>query len=123
MAALNIEGATLHSALRLPVEDGHSHAVATYKYKPLQGDTLQDMQQALRGVRYLIIDEISMVSSNLMNASTFTRDNWQAGGSLGGLSVIAAGDFYQLPPVKAPFVFHSPGGIWCKEFKSKLPSK
>ena len=66
VAAFNVGGSTLHSALKLPVEDGHSHESATYKYQAPGGEALQDARQAWRDVRYLIIDEISMVSSTML---------------------------------------------------------
>ena len=109
MAAFNIGGSTLHSALKLPVEDGHSHESATSKYKALGGEALQDARQAWRDVRYLVIDDISMVSSTmLMYAIKRLKEITSKHEAFGGLSVITVGDFYQLPPVKAPFVFHRP---------------
>ena len=104
MAAFNTGGFTLHSALQLPVEDGHSHESATSKYKALGGEALQDARQAWRNVQYLIIDEISMVSSTMrMYASKRLKEITGKHEAFGGLNVITVGDFYQLPPVKAPF--------------------
>ena len=122
VAAFNIGGATLHSALKLPVENGHGGDRATSKYKQLRGEALQDLQHAWRDVRYLIIDEISMVSkTQLQNASKRLQEvTGKRGVPFGGLSVITVGDFYQLPPVKAHFVFHNPHGLWCQNFQSKF---
>ena len=125
VAAFNKSGATLHSALKIPVEDGHSHSTSRSKYKQLRLEALQDMRQAWHGVRYLISDEISMISNVILQHAS---KHWQEikgmrgvpFGGLGGL-VITVGDFYQLPPVKAPFVFESATGDWQRLFKSMLP--
>ena len=66
VAAFNIWGATLHSALKLPVEKAHHRAAASATYKALQGEALEDLQQAWRDVQYLIVDEISMVSNTVL---------------------------------------------------------
>ena len=52
VAAFNIEGQTLHSLLSLPVKSD---------FKQLQGERLNEMQQTLADMEYLIIDEMSMV--------------------------------------------------------------
>lgn len=123
VAALNIGGATLHSALKIPVEDGHSHSASRSKFKQLRPEALQDMRQAWHGVRHLIIDEISMISNVILqHASKRLQEiKGMRGVPFGGLSVITVGDFYQLPPVKAPFVFESATGDWQRLFKSMLP--
>ena len=63
-----------------------------------------------------------MVSNQtLMHASRGLMEiKGRKGVPFGGLSVIIVGDFYQLPPVKAPFLFQSPSSVWRQElFKSK----
>ena len=108
----------MHSALKLPIEDAYSYESATSKYKALGGEALQDARQAWCDVQYLIIGEISMVSSTmLMHASKRLKDITGKHEAFGGLSVIIDGDFYQLPPVKAPFVFHRPTaiGVHCSK--------
>ena len=52
MAGFLIAGSTLHSLLRLPVRQG----------KNLQGQSLKALQSSPAGVKYIIIDELSMVS-------------------------------------------------------------
>ena len=81
------------------------------------------MRQAWHGVRYLITDEISMVSIVILqHASKRLQEiKGRRGVPFGGLSVITVGDFYQLPPVKAPFVFESATSDWQRLFKSTLP--
>ena len=53
MAAFNVDGHTLHS---LPTEG---------EFKDLQGEHLNKIQQALAGIEYLIIDEMSMVGRKM----------------------------------------------------------
>jgi hypothetical protein len=52
VAAFNINGQTLHSLLSLPT---------TGEFKDLEGERLTKLQQSFSEVKYLIIDEISMV--------------------------------------------------------------
>ncbi|KAJ8366798.1 hypothetical protein AAFF_G00342310 [Aldrovandia affinis] len=91
-AALNISGKTLHSVLKLPRN-------LKPPYQGL-GNALDEVRAALSNAEILIIDEISMVSKEL-----FAYVHWrfqQIKGNrkpFGGMSVLAVGDFYQLPPV------------------------
>ena len=55
-AAFNVHGNTLHSLLSLPVK-GES--------KDLEGKQLQTLQKLLEGVKYLIVDEMSMVGRKM----------------------------------------------------------
>ncbi|KAI5614793.1 hypothetical protein C0J50_11103, partial [Silurus asotus] len=91
-AAFNISGKTLHSILKLPRR-------LSPPYQAL-GNSLDDVRAVLSNTEILIIDEVSMVSKDL-----FAYVNWrfqQIKGSkkpFGGISVLAVGDFYQLPPL------------------------
>ena len=91
-AAFNIAGQTLHSILRLPRS-------LKPPYQAL-GNTLDEVRATLSNAEVLVIDEVSMVSKNL-----FAYVNWrlqQIKGSkkpFGGMSILAVGDFYQLPPL------------------------
>ncbi len=91
-AAFNISGKTLHSILKLPRN-------LKPPYQGL-GNALDELRATLRDVEILIIDEVSMISKDL-----FAYINWrfqQIKGSkkpFGGISVLAVGDFYQLPPL------------------------
>lgn len=91
-AAHNISGRTLHSLLKLPKR-------LKPPYQGL-GNSLDDVRAVLSNAEILIIDEVSMVSKEL-----FAYVHWrlqQIKGNLrpfGGMSVLAVGDFYQLPPV------------------------
>uniref|UniRef100_A0A8C1LAF7 ATP-dependent DNA helicase n=1 Tax=Cyprinus carpio TaxID=7962 RepID=A0A8C1LAF7_CYPCA len=91
-AAFNISGKTLHCLLKLPRS-------LKPPYQGL-GNSLDEMRADLSNARILIIDEISMVSKQL-----FAYVNWrlqQIKGNqkhFGGLSILAVGDFFQLPPL------------------------
>lgn len=52
VAAFNVEGYTLHSLLKLPTKGD---------FKDLEGQALYKLQQVLAEMKYLIIDEMSMV--------------------------------------------------------------
>nr|XP_055049553.1 uncharacterized protein LOC129435076 [Misgurnus anguillicaudatus]XP_055049554.1 uncharacterized protein LOC129435076 [Misgurnus anguillicaudatus] len=91
-AAFNISGKTLHSILKLPRN-------LKPPYQGL-GNALDEVRAELCSVEILIIDEVSMISKDL-----FAYVNWrlqQIRGSkkaFGGISVLAVGDFFQLPPL------------------------
>ena len=91
-AAFNISGKTLHSILKLPRS-------LKPPYRGL-GNALDEVRATLSNAEILIIDEISMVSKEL-----FAYVHWrlqQIKGNkkpFGGMSVLAVGDFYQLPPI------------------------
>jgi ATP-dependent DNA helicase PIF1 len=90
-----INGQTLHSLLRLPI-DG--------KYRPLAETptVLSNLQRVFNGVKYLIIDEKSMLGLKTLGwidlrlREIFPRSSDEF---FGGLSVMLIGDFFQLPPV------------------------
>ena len=104
VAAFNIQGATLHRAFRLPV----AHNEAT-EYKKLSCERLQELRREFKDVHFIIIDEVSMVSYQLF--SFVHRRLMEIKGIedvsvfFGGVSVLAVGDFYQLPPVRGSFLF------------------
>ena len=61
----------------------------------------------LEGVSHLIIEEISMVRSDLFERHDYVlRFCLKRKAPFGGIPVVVVGDFYQLPPVvKTPNVF------------------
>ncbi|RXN16065.1 ATP-dependent DNA helicase PIF1-like protein [Labeo rohita] len=66
-----------------------------------EGNSLDEVRAGLRDVEILIIDEVSMISKDM-----FAYINWrfqQIKGSkkpFGGISCLAVGDYYQLPPLE-----------------------
>ena len=59
VAAFNVGGVTLHSALLLGCNKFHG-------YKPLTADKLNTLRSRLMSLKLLIIDEVSMVGSNML---------------------------------------------------------
>ncbi|XP_078312811.1 uncharacterized protein LOC144619258 [Crassostrea virginica] len=98
-AAHNISGTTIHSAFLLPL--GQTKSILR-----LSDDKRNGLRSKAGKLDLLIIDEISMVSSDLLyqihNRLTEIKG---VSKPFGGVSVIAFGDLYQLPPVLQPFVF------------------
>lgn len=57
VAARLVGGKTLHSVFSLPIEKGRSST-----YKAVTGHRLEQERRKWRTIRWLIIDEVSMVS-------------------------------------------------------------
>ncbi|MHA3683404.1 ATP-dependent DNA helicase [Leucobacter sp. HY1908] len=91
VAALNVGGQTIHSLLRLPTGVIADHTL----------DQPAELKKLLGAIDTLVIDEISMVSADLMDA--IDRSLRQARGKrhdpFGGVQIIMFGDPFQLPPV------------------------
>lgn len=109
VAAININGTTIHTALGIPV--GHYG-----KNLPRLSDKMRcSLRNKLDEVCVLIIDEISMVSNlqlfyiHLRLVEIF---GCQTGVPFAGVSVIACGDLYQLPPVRKRSVYADYDNEW-----------
>jgi ATP-dependent exoDNAse (exonuclease V) alpha subunit len=96
IAAAEIDGLTIHSFL------GESHKIPTKQrsrtFKP--GDSKLETQW--RHVKYLIIDEMSMVGLSLLarlNRVVKTAKHFKPEVSFGGVNVIFFGDYLQYSPV------------------------
>ena len=91
IAALNIQGVTLHSALALNQRKGDSP----------KNYTRTDLKAMWKGVDYLFIDEVSMIGCRLLTQISDTLADAKAVTDVpfGGMNIIVAGDFAQLPPV------------------------
>ena len=97
VAAINIEGQTIHSFFMLPpgllVPDN------------LEMIPWPRKREVLRQVNCIIIDEISMVRSDMFAAIDLRMRQCARGSAkrtpFGGKQVIVCGDFFQLPPVVA----------------------
>ena len=98
----NIHGVTLHSLLKLPIDTGRR------SHRALGSQALNELRHRFAAVSHLIIDEISMVSSQMLSqihnqlCTIFSNDL-----PFGGLSILAFGDFYQLQPVKGGYTFRN----------------
>ena len=122
VAAFNINGMTLHSALLL----GCSKYAG---FQPLGHDRLNTLRSRLSRLMLVIIDEVSMVGCNML--LEIHKRLQQIMGVMpdvmfGGVSVLAVGDLYQLPPVGQPALFdtvtdayarlYGSGSLWKDEF-------
>lgn len=91
VAALNVGGQTIHSLLKLPL--------GVIADAPLRQSA--ELKRMLAKLDLLVIDEISMVNADLMDA--IDRSLRQARGvravPFGGVQVVMFGDPYQLSPV------------------------
>ena len=110
VAAANIDGTTIHSALHIPVGNFKKHL-------PTLNDKMRlSLKNKFSKVKPIIIDEISMVSNNLLSfqihlllLEIFVCPN---NTPFAGLSITAVGDFLQLPPVRAKPVYAEYNDGW-----------
>lgn len=98
IAAVNIGGQTIHSFFSLPARTVSYNSIKfLYEQNPID----LAKKNIIRKAKYLIIDEISMVRADLMDAvSWFLYKNFR-NGPFAHLKVIMIGDVNQLPPVIA----------------------
>jgi hypothetical protein len=102
VAAQNVGGYTVHSALRLTQSGSGYQSLAFYDL---------EFKKKLQSIEVLIIEEISMVSATLFNfiSNLFARIH-NKDIAFGGINVIVVGDLAQLPPVRGDAVFYS--SVW-----------
>ena len=102
LAAFNVGGNTIHRVFQLPIE--HEGKSATYWSLPKASQKV--MRTTLRNVKFIIVDEVSMVSSlnlaymHLRLEELFGTNEW-----FGSKNMLFVGDLLQLPPVNGNPVF------------------
>lgn len=100
IAAINAGGTTIHSFFQLPFAPFTPTAIGR---KELIGKMKMQShrQQILRELELLVIDEISMVRADVLDAiDTLLRHYRHRDNSpFGGVQVVFIGDMYQLSPV------------------------
>ena len=100
VAAVNIGGATLHSSLFF---------LNVNTFSQLRGPSLQKLQDNFNGIKYIIIDEVSMIGCNMLNAinkrlqQAFPESADQV---FGGCSVMLSDDFGELTPAGDSRLLH-----------------
>lgn len=112
IAALNAKGVTIHSQFLLPLgafipvrdpSGSVSESANIYTQNTLvRKHPLNALRkQVLRDIDLLIIDEVSMLRADVLDAIDYrlkqARRNYQQ--SFGGVQVLMIGDLFQLPPI------------------------
>lgn len=110
IAAINAKGATLHSTFHLPFgaflpsDVGNFGSVFTEINTPnsvIRGLKMNDAKKnVLREMELLIIDEVSMLRADLLDAiDVILRSVRKKRAPFGGVQILFIGDLHQLPPV------------------------
>ncbi|MNU52196.1 ATP-dependent RecD-like DNA helicase [compost metagenome] len=114
IAALNAGGVTIHSFFQLPfssfIPEFISEGLVNGNIKFESKETLKrhfhfnkTRQNLIRSVELLIIDEVSMLRADLLDAIDWTLRNVRRNNDpFGGVQVLFIGDLLQLPPVIKP---------------------
>jgi len=99
-AAYIAGGATIHSILHVPANQALT-------YHRLDYESLNTLRTHISHIKLWLIDEISMVGHRML---AFIDQRLQEVNNsnlpFGGTSVVAFGDFFQLPPVMDRFIFN-----------------
>ncbi|MBT3538822.1 AAA family ATPase [Candidatus Parcubacteria bacterium] len=91
VSAINVEGMTVHSFFKFPFGLLEEKDVEYHFFK----------QDIFKNLQTLVIDEVSMIRADLMNAIDLAlrKNTGHKHLPFGGVQVIMFGDLYQLPPV------------------------
>lgn len=94
IAAVNASGVTLHSLFQLPI------GILLPGKTNLQLNLSSEKRLLLREIELLVIDEVSMVRADLLDAIDHVlRETRKNPAPFGGIQVLYIGDLYQLSPV------------------------
>ena len=105
VSALNIGGQTIHSLFQIQPRDFIMMELLKLKAKP---------RNILNATDVLIIDEISMVAPDLLDAMDYlARTARHNNEPFGGIQVVAIGDLFQLPPV----ITRDAAGYYAAEYE------
>ncbi|XP_044169485.1 uncharacterized protein LOC114973474 [Acropora millepora] len=103
VAAININGTTIHTALSIPKESGD--------FAPKMSDQKRtQLRLTLSELKLIIVDEISMVANTtLLHIHQRLKEIFNTPNSelFASISFIAVGDLYQLPPIRRRAVFEN----------------
>lgn len=114
IAALNAGGVTIHSFFQLPfggfIPDFSSEAQFTSYVKLENKSSLmrhfkmnESRRAIMRNLELLIVDEVSMLRADILDAMDWTlRNVRKINQPFGGVQVLFVGDLLQLPPVMKP---------------------
>lgn len=92
-AAVNVDGTTIHSFLKIPAQG---------EMRPLNGPALRSIQLAFKSIKFIIIDEYSMIGKRLLQKINLRLREARAcvNQPFGGIFLYLFGDLRQLPPVR-----------------------
>lgn len=105
-AAFNVLGMTIHHTLRMaPLQKNLTSSLM----KDLDASTLNTLRSKLSALKLIIIDEISMVSVQMLyQIDQRLRQIFAVDTDFGGISILVVGHLRQLPPIGGKFVFADP---------------
>ena len=121
LAAYNVKGSTLHSALKIQPNKTLS------KYTKLSQDALNTVRMKFRNLSVLLIDEISLVGNNMLKQVNLRLQEITGLKEIdfGGIHVIVFGDLFQLKPVMDGWIFNDLnsdyGSLATNLWKKTLP--
>ncbi|TGE20885.1 AAA family ATPase [Hymenobacter metallicola] len=107
VAALNAGGMTIHKMFGLPfgIMQPNDHRIVYFGPQRYTGECLnQAKYDLLQAVELVIIDEVSMVRADILDAvdRSLRLNSRRLREPFGGKQVLLVGDAYQLPPVLVP---------------------
>ena len=108
-AAQNVNGVTLHCAFcfKFGIDD-----------LPLSDKSLAMFRQNLSELKLIIIDEMSMMGSDMLyRIHLRLKQIFQTDELFGGKTIILVGDLLQLPPVKGSYIFLEPRNPHFQAFR------
>ncbi len=91
ISAVNVGGQTIHSFFVFGISSDFEELARSDRYNK---NRIRELNKILKNLELLVIDEISMVSSNLMDMILYRLRSGKFKGR-----ILVVGDFYQLPPV------------------------
>ena len=92
ISAVNVGGQTIHSFFSFGIASNFEELESFDRYNKHR---LKELAKILKSTDLLIIDEISMVSADLMDMILYRLRNAKYSGN-----ILVVGDFYQLPPIQ-----------------------
>ena len=108
VAAALIDGQTVHTLLQLDCQEG-----GKINPKPLSAKKKLQMRRFFQNIRYIFVDEVSMIGNSNINQIN-SRLNEIFGvpsqtSKFGGINIIFCGDLHQIPPVLQTLPFEAKG--------------
>ena len=104
-AAVNVGGSTIHRLFKLGLADKPADVILKIIYSHTEA------LERIRSMELLLIDEISMLGEDILDLLDYIAKSIRRNKKpLGGIQLVASGDFAQLPPVKDRYCFLS--SVW-----------